>query len=97
MTDNLGVHSVFVNITYPDLHTENVSMTDGGGQYYYNTTYSDVGSYSYFIWANDTSGNSQTSSVDIFQIPPNWDIFIDGKCSVLDLVYVSNHYNETWP
>ena len=50
-------------------------MTDGGGgQYYYNTTYVDVGTYSYHIWANDTSDNSNVSSVDTFEIPPNYDI-----------------------
>jgi len=86
VTDNLGVHSVFVNITYPDLHTESHLMTDGGGgQYYYNTTYTAVGSYSYHIWANDTSDNSNTSSVDTFEVPPNWDINMDGICNIIDV------------
>jgi hypothetical protein len=27
-------------------------------------------------------------------IPPNWDINNDGKCNILDLVLISNHYDE---
>jgi len=95
VTDNVGVHSVYLNITYPDLHTENMSMVDGGGgQYYYNTTFTSIGSYGYFIWANDTSDNGNISSVEVFSIPPNWDIHVDGECNVLDFVYQANHFDE---
>ncbi|MFE3845432.1 LamG-like jellyroll fold domain-containing protein, partial [Thermoplasmatota archaeon] len=94
--DDMGVHSVYLNITYPDLHTENISMTDsGGGQYYYNTTYTEIGSYGYFIWANDASDNTNASSSNIFVIPPNWDINNDHDCSIFDLVLVAGHFDET--
>jgi len=52
-------------------------MTDGGGGggvYYYNTTFTDVGDYSYFIWADDNAINSATSSSNTFEIPPNYDV-----------------------
>jgi len=70
VTDNVDVDDVRLNITYPDYHTENLSMIKSGDNYYYNTTLSDIGSYSYFIWANDTSDNANTSGVDAFVIPP---------------------------
>ena len=95
VTDNVDVDSVRLNITYPDLHTENVSMTKIGDTYYYNTTFSDVGSYSYFIWANDTSDNVNTSSVDMFDVPPNWDITMDGICDYMDITKISIEWQST--
>jgi len=64
VTDDNEVNEVNLTITYPDSHTENISMIHaGGGVYYHNTTFSSVGTYSYFIWANDTSGNINMSTV----------------------------------
>ena len=70
-------------------------MTKSGDTYYHNITLSDIGTYSYFIWANDTSNNKDISSTDSFEIPPNWDINIDHDCSVLDLILISGHFDET--
>ena len=70
-------------------------MQQNGDTYYYNTTLSNEGTYNYFIWANDTNDNTNTSTSDSFEIPPNWDIFIDHTCNVLDLVYIANHFDET--
>jgi hypothetical protein len=95
VTDNIAVHQVQLNLTYPDMHSENVSMIKSGDTYYYNVTLSDVGSYEYFIWANDTSDNANTSPSDSFVIPPNWDINIDHQCSIVDLVLVAGHFDET--
>jgi len=95
VTDNVEVDSVWLNVTYPDLHTENISMTKSGDLYYHNTTFSDEGNYSYFIWANDTSGNIDIVSVETFIIPPNWDINLDHQCSIIDLILISNHFDET--
>jgi len=95
VTDVGGVDKVKLNITYPDMHTENVSMTKSGDTYYNNTTFSNVGSYSYFIWANDTSNNVNTSSVDTFAIPPNWDINEDGHCDGWDLMAMQPHWQDT--
>jgi hypothetical protein len=71
-------------------------MNNIGTSYYYNTTFSDHGNYSsYFIWANDTSNNVDISASDWFEIPPNWDINLDHQCSVLDLLWIANHFDET--
>ena len=66
VTDNFGVDTVKVNITYPDSSTVNVTMSEGS--YYYNASYSSIGTYNYFIWANDTSGNENTSDTYQFEI-----------------------------
>ena len=66
VTDNSGVDVVTVNITYPDNSYHNETML--GGSYYYNVTYDLLGIYNYFIWANDTSGNSNISTTYGFQI-----------------------------
>ncbi|HEC76453.1 MAG TPA: hypothetical protein ENI33_04250 [Thermoplasmatales archaeon] len=70
VTDDVAVNSVMVNITYPEGFTVNHTMEriDGTNDYYFNTTYSSVGTYSYFIWANDTGGNSNISSTYTFNI-----------------------------
>jgi hypothetical protein len=97
VTDNVLVDQVKLNITYPDLHTENVSMIKSGDTYYYNVTLSAVGTYEYFIWSNDTSDNTNTSTSDSFEIPPNWDINVDHDCSIVDLVLVAGHFDEAGP
>jgi len=98
VTDNAAVYTVSLNITNPDGSYNNVSMNAGeSNSYHYNssTALSTHGNYSYFIWANDTSGNTDISSSYDFSMPPNWDINNDGKCSVFDLALISNHYGET--
>jgi len=72
-------------------------MDNVGTTFYYNATFSDAGTYSYFIWANDTSNNIDFSVSDTFEIPPNWDIFIDHDCNIFDLVQIANHFDETGP
>lgn len=66
VTDNVAVDEVWVNITYPDSSYHNMTMI--GNSYYYNTTYTQVGMYDYFIWANDTSNNSNISDNFTFEI-----------------------------
>jgi hypothetical protein len=69
VTDDIGVSSVWVNITFPDATWNNVTMTKGSGDgWYYNTSYSDLGSYSYTVWANDTSDNWNTTGPETFTI-----------------------------
>jgi len=64
--DNIAVDEVHVNITYPDASYHNFTMNEGS--YYYNQTYSMIGTYHYFIWATDASGNSKKSSTYTFEI-----------------------------
>ncbi|MEW6070299.1 MAG: PKD domain-containing protein, partial [Candidatus Thermoplasmatota archaeon] len=71
VTDNVAVSVVKVSITGPaSLILLNVTMTGiaGTDSYYYNTTYSIAGGYSYYIWAVDTSGNGNISVVYQFTI-----------------------------
>ncbi|HEC81347.1 MAG TPA: PKD domain-containing protein, partial [Thermoplasmatales archaeon] len=67
VTDNSKVNMVKVNITYPDGSWVNTTML---GNYYHNITYNITGIYQYFIWANDTSNNINTSEVYRFEIKP---------------------------
>jgi len=71
VTDNVAVDEVRVNITYPDSSYCNETMI---GNYYYNTTYEQIGTYHYFIWANDTSENTNISSNYTFEIIQQPDI-----------------------
>jgi uncharacterized repeat protein (TIGR01451 family) len=68
VTDDVGVGSVFVNITYPDDSIHNISMNQNAGEYFLKQTYQQIGSYEFFIWANDTIGNTNTSDVSLFEI-----------------------------
>lgn len=63
--DDIGVENVQVNITYPNGNWVNVSMTQGtGDKWYYNTTYDDLGTYFYTVWANDTNNWNSTGPGD---------------------------------
>ena len=96
--DNSAVSQVKLRIKTPNNTWNNVSMiTRTKGKYYYRTTtaFSTVGNYSYSIWAKDTSNNAVSSSKRLFSMPSNWDINLDGKGSILDIVMVSNQYGLT--
>jgi len=62
--DNIALNEIWVNVSGPaGFTTVNTTMgVDATGRYYYNVTYTVVGTYDYFIWANDTSDNSIISS-----------------------------------
>jgi len=67
VTDNVDVDTVMVNISGPaGFTTVNVTMNEGS--YYYNATYTHVGTYDYFIWANDISDNRNMSTGNSFVI-----------------------------
>ncbi|UCF12945.1 MAG: hypothetical protein JSW06_01480 [Thermoplasmatales archaeon] len=98
VTDNIGVDEVFLNITNPDGSYNNVSMNAGTSNSYFlnsSSAFSLYGNYSYFIWANDTSGNVGVSNSYDFSMPPNWDVDMNGECKVFDMTLLSNHYEET--
>ncbi|HID26044.1 MAG TPA: PKD domain-containing protein, partial [Thermoplasmata archaeon] len=102
VTDNYAVNQVFLNITYPDSSVKNISITGNrtGGVYYCNQSYSVTGTYSYFIWANDACGNSNTSvkhsfviqdttppritDVNSFPDPQCEDGYVNISCNVTD-------------
>jgi hypothetical protein len=70
VTDNINLNKVNVTITGPAGFTpDNHSMTiESGNNYIYNRSYSIVGTYSYHIWAKDTSNNGIISSTYQFEI-----------------------------
>lgn len=58
ISDNIEMDIVKINITGPQNFTQiNVTISN----YYYNTNYSVIGKYHYFIWAVDTSNNTISS------------------------------------
>jgi len=67
VTDNWGlVDIVKINITGPEGFALETTMNEGS--YYYEDTYTTMGVYYYFIWANDTNGNIATSDTYSFVI-----------------------------
>jgi len=97
VTDDVAVDDVFLNIIYPNGMNAKISMDTiaGTDNFYYNTSFSGSGNYSYFIWADDHSNNVDISTSKGISIPPNWDINNDGNCNIFDKILVSNHYDET--
>jgi len=95
--DNVEVSAVLLRFVNPDQSTTNVSMIKKTGTttYYANRSLHQPGNYSNCIQATDTSNNVALTSNYTFSLPPNWDINTDGSCTILDLVLVSNHYDET--
>ena len=73
VTDNVAVANVFLNITYPDSSTENFSIFQNktGNTYYSERTYDQLGTYTFFIFAIDSSNNKRTSSSYTFEIEDN--------------------------
>ena len=93
VTDDVAVSQVRINITYPDTHKENISMIpSGGNSYYFNTTFTNAGTYNYFIWAIDTTSVRKTSSINSYIKPANWDINMDGVCNIFDVTLLSTKW-----
>ena len=84
VTDNVSVANVKVIINYPDGDSCNMTMEKKDcNEYYYSTFYYMVGTYNYYIWAIDTSGNWNTSAIYAFEImkdtyPPDTDCQLSG-------------------
>jgi hypothetical protein len=70
VVDEMMVDSVFVDISGPaGFSPVNTSMMQGGGDvFYYADSYFVEGNYSFFVWAEDVSGNSVISDVFSFSI-----------------------------
>ncbi len=69
VTDDLGVYGAWINITYPDSTWFNTTMIQGpGNEWTYTSIYTDLGTYSYKIWANDTRNNWNKTSPETFEI-----------------------------
>ncbi len=70
LTNTSEIVDMILNITHPDNPTTNISMVhiNETDTYYYNSTYSDVGEYTFFIFAIDTCNNTATSNIYHFSI-----------------------------
>jgi len=55
--NNIYIDQIYINAT-----------TQQGPNYYYNNSYTQVGTYQYFVWAKDQSGNSIKSSLQTFLV-----------------------------
>jgi hypothetical protein len=97
VTDNIGVNTVSLIITYPNGKTYSYSTINqpNSNIYYYNTSYTQHGDYSYYFKALDSSGNLKNSKSYQLSIPPNWDINNDRKCNILDQTMISLLYDKT--
>ncbi|HEC82848.1 MAG TPA: hypothetical protein ENI53_03070 [Thermoplasmatales archaeon] len=70
VTDNVGLNVVKVNISLPDGSCMNETMTNIAGTdiYYYNTTYTMGGTYTFYIYGEDLNGNHNISLPSTFEI-----------------------------
>jgi len=68
--DNIMVDTVKAIVEYPDSSTQE-NICTGNGFYYHTEIYDQLGNYTYYIWANDTSGNINTSENYTFEIINN--------------------------
>ncbi|GAG68311.1 unnamed protein product, partial [marine sediment metagenome] len=68
-----------------------------GNDYYCNVTVSLGDNYNYYIWADDTSGNENTSSPRPFDLPTNWDVNMDGHTHFFDLAAIVIKYKQYGP
>jgi len=84
VTDNVAVNIVKVIIKYPDNSTANMTMIKTNGKYRIKQFFDVAGVYTYYIWANDTSGNANKTTNKTFVVkeddyPPQTTCSIDGK------------------
>ncbi len=58
ISDNYDLYGVWLNISYPDGSSINITMNETlGSIFYLNKSYDQPGVYNFTIWANDTSNN----------------------------------------
>jgi hypothetical protein len=64
---------VYLHILYPNFIVENFSITQNrtDNTYYSNSSYNIPGNYTFYIWANDTGGNTNYSANYIFELQNN--------------------------
>ncbi len=98
VTDNLAVDEVKLVVTN-DTATVEYTMTNipDTDTYYCNTTITQHGVYNYSTWAEDVSLNNATSTLVLFELPPNYDVNMDGRAHLQDFVLVAGHYGEYGP
>jgi hypothetical protein len=69
ISDNIDVDTVNVNITCPNASSLNLSVISANDDIYYlNRSFTGIGSYGFFFYAEDSAGNKQVSSSSMFVI-----------------------------
>jgi hypothetical protein len=95
--DNVAIEKV--TFTYIDTNYHSTTKTllkqTGTSIYYYNTTLTQSGNYTYYLSAKDTNNNRVNSNTMKLSLPPNWDINNDGRYTILDKVLISVCYGQT--
>jgi hypothetical protein len=72
ITDNVEIINVWINITAPNGTWINDTMDPAWDDlWYYNTTFVNEGNYTYVIWVEDASGNTNSSNFETFTIVPH--------------------------
>ncbi len=82
VTDNWGVRSVRVHVYDPSstsLGNFSMVLDVSTGRYYYHSTYSMLGNYTFIVWANDTSGNSNSTWRDFLIVDTTMPQITDAK------------------
>ena len=82
ITDDFLLFGVWINIVSPNgtiLGNYSMDYDTTDGRYYFNSTYSQSGLYAFNIWANDSSGNwnSTSGSFEIKEIEDNKRTFLE--------------------
>jgi len=96
--DGVGVDEVKLVLTYPDTSTIEHPMIKDGSTYSYETSLTNVGDYTYHIWADDTIGNIAESTPETFILPPNCEVDMNYGTRIIDfwdLVEVVKFYGDT--
>jgi hypothetical protein len=63
VTDDSSIQSVSANVTWPDSSWSNDTMTlDAGDAYFFERSYSQLGTYSFTVWTVDLSDNWNSSA-----------------------------------
>lgn len=78
VTDDIDVDVVIIEIRYPNGTQINISMDPGTiDEWFINLTFDDPGAYVYRVYANDTYGNINYTSLQSFTISDTQDPDID--------------------
>ncbi len=63
VVDNFELFDAWINISYPDGSSINITMDAASGDlFYFNQSYGQLGVYDFTVWANDTNGNWNSNS-----------------------------------
>ncbi|MFQ6061279.1 MAG: PA14 domain-containing protein, partial [Thermoplasmata archaeon] len=84
VTDNVSVYEVLLNLSSPTGVSSNITMSYGqGNSFYLNRSYSEMGSYSFVIWASDSNGNwnSTAGSFSMAHLPARPPVLLDAFLS----------------